>query len=64
LPKRARWFENTIKIDRSRAVAYINLGDAYAKSGHADKAKKAFETYLELAPQGLSAGYARQQVGL
>jgi hypothetical protein len=29
-------------------VAYINLGDAYAKSGHADKAKKAFGTYLEL----------------
>ena len=59
----ARWFENTVKIDPSRAVAYINLGDAYAKSGHADKAKKAFGTYLELAPQGPGAAYARQQIG-
>ncbi len=59
-----RWFENTLRIDPSRAVAYINLGDAYTRSGHADKAQKAFATYLELAPQGPSAGYARQQAGL
>ncbi len=58
----ARWFENTIKIDPSRAVAYLNLGDAHAKAGNADKAKKAFGTYLELAPGGPGAGYARQQV--
>ena len=58
----ARWFENTVKIDPSRAVAYINLGDAYAKSGNGDKAKKAFGTYLGLAPQGPSAAYARQQI--
>jgi Flp pilus assembly protein TadD len=50
-------------MDPSRAVAYINLGDAYAKSGQADKAKKAFNTYLELAPQGPGAAYARQQLG-
>ncbi|MES2947280.1 MAG: polysaccharide deacetylase family protein [Pseudomonadota bacterium] len=58
----ARWFENTVKIDPSRAVAYLNLGDAYAKAGGADKAKKAFGTYLELAPNGSGAAYARQQV--
>ncbi len=58
----ARWFENTVKIDPSRAVAYLNLGDAYAKAGNADKAKKAFGTYLELAPNGSGAAYARQQV--
>ncbi len=58
----ARWFENTVKIDPSRAVAYLNLGDAYAKAGSADKAKKAFGTYLELAPNGSGAAYARQQV--
>nr|WP_315491617.1 polysaccharide deacetylase family protein [uncultured Rhodoferax sp.] len=58
----ARWFENTVKIDPSRAVAYLNLGDAYVKAGHADKAKKAFGTYLELAPGGSGAPYARQQV--
>ncbi len=58
----ARWFENTVKIDPSRAVAYLNLGDAYAKAGNADKAKNAFGTYLELAPNGSGAAYARQQV--
>lgn len=58
----ARWFENTIRIDPSRAVAYLNLGDALAKAGSADKAKKAFGTYLELAPSGPGAAYAKQQV--
>jgi uncharacterized caspase-like protein/peptidoglycan/xylan/chitin deacetylase (PgdA/CDA1 family) len=58
----ARWFENTIRIDPSRAVAYLNLGDALAKAGSADKAKKAFGTYLELAPGGPGAAYAKQQM--
>ena len=29
--KAARWFENTLKLDPSRAIAYLNLGDALAK---------------------------------
>jgi len=59
----ALWFENTIRIDPSRAIAYLNLGDAQSKAGEADKAKKAYQTYLELAPNGPAAGYARQQLG-
>lgn len=59
----ARWFENTVKLDPSRAVAYLNLGDAYARSGQAGPAQKAYRTYLELAPQGPSAAYVRQQLG-
>ncbi|TAK90673.1 MAG: tetratricopeptide repeat protein [Burkholderiaceae bacterium] len=58
----ARWFENAVKMDVSRAVAYLNLGDAWAKAGDKDKAKKAYNTYLELAPNGASAAYARQQL--
>jgi tetratricopeptide (TPR) repeat protein len=58
----ARWFENTIKIDPSRAIAYLNMGDALAKSGEAEKAKKAYATYLELAPNGPNAGYVKQQL--
>jgi TolA-binding protein len=58
----ARWFENTIKIDPSRAIAYLNLGDAAARSGETDKAKKAYLTYLELAPNGSAAAQARQQL--
>jgi peptidoglycan/xylan/chitin deacetylase (PgdA/CDA1 family)/uncharacterized caspase-like protein len=58
----ARWFENAIKMDRSRAIAYVNLGDAWARAGDADKARSAYKTYLELAPSGTNAGYARQQL--
>jgi uncharacterized caspase-like protein/peptidoglycan/xylan/chitin deacetylase (PgdA/CDA1 family) len=58
----ARWFENAIRMDPSRAIAYMNLGDAYARAGQGDKAKSAYKTYLELAPGGSGAGYARQQL--
>jgi tetratricopeptide (TPR) repeat protein len=58
----ARWFENAIKMDRSRAIAYVNLGDAWSHAGDKDKAKAAYQTYLELAPSGANAGYARQQL--
>ncbi|MES2152585.1 MAG: polysaccharide deacetylase family protein [Pseudomonadota bacterium] len=58
----ARWFDNAIKIDPSRAVAYLNLGDAHAHAGEGEKAKSAFGTYLELAPNGSGAAYARQQI--
>ena len=58
----ARWFENAIRMDPSRAIAYMNLGDAYARAGDTGKAKAAYKTYLELAPNSAGAGYARQQV--
>ncbi|MBS4096185.1 MAG: polysaccharide deacetylase family protein [Sulfuricella sp.] len=58
----ARWFDNAIKMDPSRAIAYLNLGDAHAKAGDADKAKGAYATYLELAPNGSGAAYAKQQL--
>ena len=58
----ARWFDNTIRIDPSRAVAYLNLGDALARAGEKDKARKAYQTYLELAPNGAGAAQARQQL--
>jgi uncharacterized caspase-like protein/peptidoglycan/xylan/chitin deacetylase (PgdA/CDA1 family) len=58
----ARWFENAVGMDPSRAIAYMNLGDAYARAGQAEKAKSAYRTYLELAPNSATAGYARQQL--
>ncbi|MDB5801161.1 MAG: polysaccharide deacetylase [Rhodocyclales bacterium] len=59
----ARWFENTLKIDPSRAIAYRNLGDACVKSDDKDCARKAFKTYLELAPTGSGAEYVKQELG-
>jgi uncharacterized caspase-like protein/peptidoglycan/xylan/chitin deacetylase (PgdA/CDA1 family) len=58
----ARWFENAVRMDPSRAIAYMNLGDAYARAGQTDKARAAYTTYLELAPNSATAGYARQQL--
>ena len=59
----ARWFENTIQLDPSRAIAYLNLGDARMGSGETELAQKAYRTYLELAPKGAGADYARKQLG-
>lgn len=56
------WFENTIKIDPSRAIAYVNLGDAYLMSNAPDKAKDAYETYLRLVPNGVSASYVKSKL--
>ncbi|MBV7538035.1 polysaccharide deacetylase family protein [Duganella sp. sic0402] len=58
----ARWFENTVQIDASRAIAYLNLGDARMKLGDGDKARKAYASFLELAPNHPSATYARDQL--
>jgi uncharacterized caspase-like protein/peptidoglycan/xylan/chitin deacetylase (PgdA/CDA1 family) len=55
----ARWFENAIHMDPSRAIAYYNLGDACLKSGDKDKTRKAFTTYLELAPNSANASRVR-----
>jgi hypothetical protein len=43
-------------------VAYLNLGEAWAVLGEAAAARKAFQTYLELAPAG--AGAERARAGL
>ncbi len=58
----ARWFENTLQIDTSRAIAYLNLGDARAHLGDTEKAKKAYNSFLELAPNNPNAQYVREQL--
>ncbi len=58
----ARWFENAVKMDPSRAIAYLNLGDAQMRSGDSDKARKAYQTYLALAPNSAASGYVKQQL--
>lgn len=58
----ARWFENTTKIDASRAIAYLNLGDAHQRQGDLERSRKAYVSFLELAPSHPSAGYARGQL--
>ena len=56
------WFEKTLSIDPARVVAYINLGDAYLKLDKRAEAKRVFERYLERAPSGRSANYAKEKI--
>ncbi|NVD71598.1 polysaccharide deacetylase family protein [Duganella sp. BJB1802] len=58
----ARWFENTLQIDTSRAIAYLNLADARLRLGDSDKARKAYTSFLELAPNHANAAYAKEQL--
>jgi len=58
----ARWFENTLQIDTSRAIAYLNLGDARAHLNDSEKARQAYNSFLALAPNHPSANYAREQL--
>ncbi len=45
-----------------RAVAYLNLGDAYVKLGRKPDTKKAFEKFLEIQPTSKSASYAQEMI--
>ncbi len=56
------WLEKTISIDPKRAVAYLNLGDAYAKLRRNAKARQAYTKYLELAPDSKSAPQVKKKL--
>jgi len=49
------WLKKAVGIDPKRAVAYVNLGDAYAKLKRNAEARQAYKEYLELAPDSKSA---------
>jgi Flp pilus assembly protein TadD len=51
-----------IAIDPRRAIAYVNLGDAYVKLKRDADARHAYEKYLELAPTSKSADYVKQKL--
>ena len=47
----ARWFEKAIEMDGSRALAWLNLGDALLQAGDETKAIKAYTTFVGLSPK-------------
>jgi len=49
------WFQQAISLDPRRAVAYLNLGDAYAKLSKEAPAREAYQKYLDLAPNSKAA---------
>lgn len=60
-PTSASRFENTVNIDPSWAIAYLNLSDALAKAGESERAKKVYQTYPELVSNGAGGGYVKAQ---
>jgi hypothetical protein len=49
------WLKIAIGIDPKRAVAYLNLGDAFAKLNRNAEVRQAYTKYLELAPNSNAA---------
>jgi peptidoglycan/xylan/chitin deacetylase (PgdA/CDA1 family)/uncharacterized caspase-like protein len=56
------WFQKAIALNPNRAIAQVNLGDAYLMLHRQAEAKQAYAKYLELAPTGRSATYARDKL--
>ena len=49
------WLNDAIRLDRARAVAYLNLGDTYVKLKRNAEARETYKKYLELAPDSKAA---------
>lgn len=55
MPDAADWFQKAIALDPNRAVAFLNLGDAYWELGKKSEAKLAYERFLQLQPSSKAA---------
>ena len=56
------WFKKTVELDSQRAIAYLNLGDAYGKLNRNAEARGAYRRYLELAPDSKSAADVKKKL--
>jgi tetratricopeptide (TPR) repeat protein len=56
------WFQKAIVADPKRAVAYLNMGDAYVKLERKDEARQNYQKFLELAPNSSSAAAVKAKV--
>ena len=59
-----KWFQKAIAFDPKRAVAYLNLGDAYFDQQKKAEAKDAYGKYLALAPNSKTAPAVRDKMKL
>jgi tetratricopeptide (TPR) repeat protein len=57
-----KWFQKTIVLDPKRAIAYLNLADAYFDQQKKPEAKDAYEKYLALAPSSKTASSVRERL--
>jgi len=49
-------------LDPQRAVAYLNLGDCYAKLSRDAEARGAYRKFLELAPDSKAASEVKKKL--
>jgi len=58
----AKWFLQATAVDPKRAVAWLNLGDAYFNLQKKAEAKDAYGKFLALAPNSKSAPDVREKM--
>jgi hypothetical protein len=56
------WLQQAVSLDPERAVAYLNLGDAYEKLNNNAGARRAYTKYLELVPDAKAAPEIRRKL--
>jgi hypothetical protein len=56
------WLNRACQIDPSRSVAYLNLGDLYAKLNRNADARHAYAKFLELAPDSKAAPEVKKKL--
>ena len=49
-------------LDPNRAIAYLNLGDAYLQVGKKSEARQAYEKYLQLQPNSKAAAGVQEKL--
>jgi Flp pilus assembly protein TadD len=49
-------------LDPNRAIAYLNLGDAYLQLGKKSEARQAYEKYLQLQPNSKAAPSVQEKL--
>lgn len=58
-----QWYRKTLALDTGRAVAWVNLGEAYEALNQPQEAVKAYESFLRAAPAThKSAAFARERL--
>ena len=57
-----QWYSKTIELDPKRAVAFLNLGDAYYRTDKKAEAAKAYEKFLALQRGASRAAELKQRI--
>ena len=62
MPEAVQWYGKALELDPMRAVAYLNLGDAYFQMEKKGEAAKAYEKYLSMQPNSSRAAELKEKI--